>query len=472
MSAAMKKYWFTILAFVTCLDFPGSIAAEDWGRFRGPNGSGVSSSEKITTDFSTDANVLWKVEAGKGTSCPIIVGGKLFLTSVNGDERIIKCLDAKSGNSLWAKSVTKIRDENATPPNNPATCTPVSNGEYVVVHFPDAGIFAYDLAGELKWQKDIGPFYSMHGISSSPAIIGDKVVFSIDHLRDPFTVALDLKTGNEAWRSERLVGVTGGYSSPGEMTIDGKLVVVSIAPSELVLYDLETGKKLLSSIGVANAPIAVPVIVGDRIFYSEAPFEPIPMTALGNVDKDNDGVVVLDDVKKAVGVFRLLERVDKGFGNDDGKVDTKEWDKAFATFTDGGGLSCLQVKTDGAEWSIEKSWRQYKSIPYIPSLVIVDGLLYTIDDGGVLSSYDIASGDLVKRERLGQATGQYYASPIAAAGTVVLANNDGKVSLVQAGKDWKLLNTVDLEEPISATPAISNGILYIRTESHLYAFGS
>ncbi len=469
----MNKNWFSLIAMsVVCFEYSSSAVAEDWARFRGPNGTGVSESKNLTSDFSMDKNVLWKVESGKGTSCPIVVSGKLFVTSVEGDQRVMKCLNAKSGKQLWEKSVTKVRDENATPPNNPATCTPVSNGELVFVLFPDVGIFAYDMNGEFKWQKDLGPFYSMHGISSSPAIVGDKLIVSIDHLRDPFIVALDLKTGNEAWRAERLLGVTGGYSSPGEMTIDGKVVVISIAPSELVLYDVQTGKKLLSSIGVANAPIAVPVIVGDQIFYSEAPFEPIPMTALGNVDKDNDGIVDLADVKKSVGVFRLLERVDKGFGNDDGKVDTKEWDKAFSTFVDGGGLSCLQIKSDAADWTVEKNWRQSKSIPYIPSLVIVDGLLYTIDDGGVLSSYDVATGDLVKRERLGQATGQYYASPVAAAGKIVLANSDGKVSLVQAGKDWKVLNTVDLEEPVNATPAISDGILYIRTEKHLYAFGS
>jgi outer membrane protein assembly factor BamB len=448
------------------------LSAEDWPRFRGPNGSGISTSESLASDFSLESNVLWKAELAQGTSSPIIVQGHLIVSSMEGNNRKLECFDAKTGELKWSQSVNKVRDENATKPNNAATCSPVSDGQNVYVHFPDTGIFAYDLTGKLLWEKDIGPFYSMHGISSSPAIVAGKLIVSVDQLRDPFIAAFDAKTGAELWRTTRLLGVTGGYSSPGEMTLDGKPVVVSISPSELAIYDVDTGKQLLSSVGVANAPIALPVIRNDRVYYSEAPFEPLPMQALGNVDRNNDGVIELEEVKKITGVYRLIERIDTGFGNGDGKVDQKEWDKSFSTFVDRGGLSCLHIKRDGDELTTETTWQQMKSIPYIPSLIVVDNLLYTIDDGGVLSSYEADSGKLVKRERLGEATGQYYASPVSAAGIIVLANADGKVTLVKAGEDWSVLNTVDLDEPVNATPAICDGVLYVRTEKHLYAFGS
>ncbi len=158
-------------------------------------------------------------------------------------------MDASSGKELWVKSVKKLRDETATAPNNPATCTPVCNDKMVCVLFPDAGLFVYSLDGELLWQKDIGPFYSMHGISASPILVDGKVIVVVDQLQESYIVALDGKSGNELWRTDRLIGVTGGYSTPGVIEVEGMKLILSAAPGEMVAYDIATGEKKFSQLG-------------------------------------------------------------------------------------------------------------------------------------------------------------------------------------------------------------------------------
>jgi hypothetical protein len=249
-------------------------------------------------------------------------------------------------------------------------------------------------------------------------------------------------------------------------------LVVSAGPGELVGYDLKTGERKLTCTGLTNAPVGLPVVQNNRIFYSEPPGEPIPMEALGNVDQNKDGVIELSEVKGSVGAYRLVERIDNGFGNSDGKVDKAEWDKAFGTFLNNGGLSCVEVSQLDGKIESKVAWKYTKTTPYIPSVLVIDDSVYIINDGGVLTSFDAATGDVQKRSRLSDATGQYYSSPVSDGTKILFANLDGKVSLVQSGRDWKPLSTLDLEESIVASPTIQSGRLYIRTESQLYCFGT
>ncbi len=193
--------------------------------------------------------------------------------------------------------------------------------------------------------------------------------------------------------------------------------------------------------------------------------------ALGNADQNKDGVIELAEVKSSVGTYRLIERIDNGFGNSDGKVDKTEWDKAFGTFLNNGGLSCVEVSQQDGTVTNKVAWKYTKTTPYIPSALVLDGILYIINDGGILTSFDAATGDVIKRSRLTDATGQYYSSPVSDGQKILFANLEGKVSLVQSGREWKSLSTLELEESIVASPSIQSGRLYIRTETQLYCFG-
>lgn len=456
---------------ITFAPLTSAAYAHEWSMFRGPNGSGLSSKLSVPDDFGL-GHVAWKMDMGSGGSSLVTQGQKMFLTTHDETERSLKCLDAKTGKELWSKSLPKLRKETATPPNDPAICTPVCDEKHVVAFFPDAGILVTDLDGNVKWQRDLGPFYSMHGLSASPMIAQGKLVVTVDQLQNPYIVALNLETGEEIWKTERLIGVTGGYSTPVQMKLGDLDLLVSASPGEIAGYDLKSGEKKVSCTGVTNAPVGLPIIQGNRIYYCEPPGEPIPMEALGPVDKNKDGVIELEEVKNSVGTYRLIERIDNGFGNGDGKVDQAEWDKGFGTFLNNGGLSCIELNNKQGVVESKVVWKYTKATPYIPSLVLVDNRVYMINDGGILISFDANSGDVIKRLRLGEATGQYYASPVSDGSRIVLANLEGKLSLVQAGSEVKPLVTLDLEERIVATPTIHEGRLYVRTESQLYCFGS
>ena len=162
---------------------------------------------------------------------------------------------------------------------------------------------------------------------ASPILEDGYLIVTIDQLQAAYIVAFDLASGKELWRVERLLGITGGYSTPGIMMFEGVKLIVSAAPGEMLAYDLKTGAKRMSLLGLTNAPVSLPVIVEQRIYYTEPPGKPLPMSALGNADKNGDRVIELTEVKDSIGIYRLIERLDQGFGNGDGKVDEAEWNK-------------------------------------------------------------------------------------------------------------------------------------------------
>lgn len=451
----------------------GSVAvlsADDWSQFRGPRGSGIGAQLDLADEL-TQEQVLWQTDIGSGTSSPVFSGDRLFVTSWAGNQRTLYCLNATNGQIVWTRSVEQLRTEAFTPPNSPATCTPVCNDKYVAVFFPDAGLCVFTLEGSEVWKKDIGPFFSMHGISASPILEDKYLVVTVDQLQDPYIVAYDVTDGKELWRVERLIGITGGYSTPGLIEMDGRKLVISAAPGEMSAYDLHSGEKRMSVLGLTNAPVSLPVIEQQRIFYTEPPGKPLPMSALGNADKNGDQIIELAEVKESIGTYRLIERIDNGFGNGDGKVDEAEWTKGFGTFVSKGGLSCVELSTKDGQVYSQVIWKYTKTTPYIPSVLVKDDLVYIINDGGVMICIDAKDGATLSRQRLSGATGQYYASPVMAGERMVIANLDGKLSLLTTGKDFRLLSTLDLAEPIVASPAIYAGRLFVRTSDRIYCFG-
>jgi outer membrane protein assembly factor BamB len=450
----------------------GVLTAEDWPRFRGDNGTGVSSSHGLPVEFGPKENVIWKVDTLRGTSSPIISRGRLYFSSYEGDRRTLHGLDAATGATHWTRSVTKVRTENATPPNGPATPTPTTDGDRVFVLYPDAGLICYSTAGQEKWRIDLGPFHSMHGVASSLIVVDGRVIVVVDQLAGSYVAAFDSTTGKLAWKSERVDGVLGGYSTPSVYrSADGKTALVIPGPLEVVGYDAATGKRLWWIDGISNNPISVPVVWHKRAFVCEAVGEPVSFSVLAPFDKNKDGKVTLAEVKSNVSMSRLVERIDKGWGHHAGAITVEDWDRAFGSMVSKGGLVSIDLDGTGDVTRKNIRWSYRKAVPSISSALLYDDLVYIVRDGSILSAFDAASGKLVKQSRLQSHSRQYYASPVAADGKIFLLDVEGGVSVVKAGKDWKTLATNELGESAWATPAISDGRLYVRTNKSLFCFG-
>jgi outer membrane protein assembly factor BamB len=449
-----------------------AIGSDDWPRFRGVNGAGVSSSHGLPVEFGPGKNVLWKVDAPHGSSSPIISNGLLFFSSYSGDERTLHCLDAATGKVRWTRSVKKVRTETATPPNGPATPTPVAKADAVYVFFPDAGVVAYSLSGDEKWRVDLQPFHSMHGIASSLIAVDDLVIVVADQLAGSYITALKADSGKVAWKQERVDGLAGGYSTPAVYKpASGATQLIVSGPLEVVGYDAGTGKRLWWISGVTNAPISLPVIWHDRVFVCEELGELLPFSILAPFDKNKDGKISLEEVKSNIPISRLIERIDKGWGKHNGVVGAEEWDKAFGSFVNKGGLVAIELGGLGDATKTNVKWSYQKGMPSIPSALIYDDLVYLIKDGGILSAVDATNGKLVKQARLKTPGKTYDASPVAADGMIYLVDATGAMSVIKAGRDWKQIATNDLGDNCVATPAISDGRLYVRTGKSLYCFG-
>jgi outer membrane protein assembly factor BamB len=448
------------------------LPAEDWPRFRGVNGGGVSTSTMLPAEFGPEKNVAWSIDVQAGTSSPVIAQGKLYLTSFEGADRVVQCLDARTGQELWRQAVQKVRDENLSPPNGPATCTPAADDRNVVVFFPDTALLCYSDAGELRWRAEVGPFHSMHGIANSPIIVGDKVLLLADQIQGSYIAAYDLASGTQTWKADRVNGVTGAYSTPSVATFDdGRQLVLASGPTGLFAYQPASGEIAFSVPGVANAPVTVPVVSGTTVYLCEPPGEIDPMAKYaGSLDVNKDGKLALDEVKRSVPFYRMLESMDQRWGNGDGVVDEAEWNAAFGTMVGKGGLVAIGLPPTGAAQEARVRWNYQKSVPYVASPVQYEGILYLIRDQGVFMAVKSEDGEVLKIGRLKKGGAQFYASPVAADGKIFVVDTAGRFTVLKADAAWEELSATEFGEAVIATPAICDGRIYVRTKTKLYCF--
>jgi outer membrane protein assembly factor BamB len=464
----VRLYLANCIVVVGALAVVGTVAADEWDRFRGPNGLGIATSTSAPEALDPGKNRLWNVDCPAGISSPIIRDDRIYLTGERGDERLVFCVSAKDGSTLWTQSVKKSRDEVATKPNSASTPTAAIDDKNVYAFFPDFGLVSYTLAGEEKWKVPLGPFHSFHGISSSPIVVGNHVILLADQLQDSYLAAFDRETGAEVWRLTRPDGAIGGYSTPAvRKRANGESELIVTGPFDICGVNPVTGNVHWSLEGATNAPISAPILLSDHeVVICEPSFEknPFPIESLLPLDANKDGKLQLAELENNIRLVRIGKRVDQSWGNSDGEITADEIDKAFARFVGGGGL----VKIDLTE-PAKIQWSYKKSIPHVPSTLMVDNVFYFILDGGIFNSVNLENGEIIKKGRV-EKGGKYYASPVTAAGKIYLVDIEGNAAVIQAGADWKVLSTSSLGEPCYATPAIVDGKIYVRSAGHLSCF--
>ena len=382
------------------------------------------------------------------------------------------CLDVDTGDELWRREVRKVRSEVVADPSGPATITPVADEASVYTFFPDVGLLSYDRNGNKRWRVNLAPFHTAYGLGSSLVHAGGKIFLLADQIGRSYLAAFDADNGDLAWRVERADGLTAAYSTPIiHPAKNGSAELVVAGPFDLAAYDTSTGRRLWWATGVTNSPVGGPVIAGNRVIVNEPVAQAVPFQVVEGNDENKDGSITAAEVG-GVGFSRLLERIDRDWGDGDGGVAKTEWDEAFGSTLNRGGLVAVDLGGSGDVTKTHVAWRRAKSGSRVPTVLAYRGAIFLIRDGGILTTVDPETGDEIRQGRLHNAIGKYWASPVGGDAKAYFASGDGKVAVVRADANWEVLAVNDLGEDIHATPAIARDRLYIRTRSTLYCFGS
>jgi outer membrane protein assembly factor BamB len=463
---------FAAILFLAC-----SASAEDWTRFRGPNGSGVSLTTGLPVEVGPDTNVVWKTPLPPGHSSPVLVGDAIFLTAYDGDDLLTLRLSRETGEIVWKKAAPRPRNDKVDNRNTPASASPVTDGDSVFVFFPDFGLLAYDLDGNERWRFPLGPFNNVYGMGASPVLVDDKVILVCDQSTDSFVVALSKKTGKQAWKTLR-PEATSGHSTPILYRPEGGEAQILIPGSFLLTaYSPKTGEKVWWVGGLSFEMKSTPVIDGDLLFINgfgspmNQPGEQIEVASFASTlaaqDGDKDGLLSEEEMPEgpAKGWFGFVDLAA------DGHLDETDWNYLKAALASLNGMLGIRLGGEGDMTEKSTVWAYRRSVPQLPSPLVYDGILYMVNDGGVVTSFEPSTGEVIGQGRLREAVDQYYASPVAADGKIFMVSRRGKVSVLKPDGSLEVVAVSDLGEESYATPAIADGRLYIRTVGHLYSFG-
>jgi outer membrane protein assembly factor BamB len=420
--------------------FPGAAANQRpndtrawWPQFRGPNSTGLGDG-RPPVHFGPEQNVLWKTAVGPGLSSPIVWEGRLFLTEFDPATRQLSTLgiDRRTGKILWRRTVSPAQIEKVHEIGSPAGATPVTDGERVYVYFGSYGLVSYDLSGKPAWERPLPLPENPYGAVASPIVAGDLLVLNHQG-KDAYLLGVNRRDGRTVWKTDRSK-VQFGWSTPVHWRHDGidEIVVLGgdFRPDQrLIAYNLADGAERWWVGGLPPCGKSTPVIGGGLLFFA-AP----------------------DIIMEPASERQNPERAEKFYANNAARV---------AAVRPGGQGDVSQANV---------AWSERRGVPGVPSPLYYNERLYTFQNGGIVFSRIAKTGQLVFNGRLG-APGYYYASPVAADQKVFMASADGVVVVLEAGDELKILAANKMDGGILATPALVDGNIYVRTESHLYAFG-
>lgn len=405
------------LAGLSCLFINSSAAAQEWTRFRGPNGSGISTTMKPPIQW-TEKDYRWKAELpGVGQSSPVLWGERVFLTSADPKtgKRIVLCLSSADGKTLWTREF-----ESKTYPihlrNSFATATPAVDRERVYTTWATPQqytVIALDHDGKVAWQAELGPYKSQHGVGVSPIVFEDLLIVPNDQDDGGSLVALDCSTGKERWKSPRHPK-NATYSTP-------------------CVYQGKSGKPELIFTNWQHGITAIDPKTG----------------------KTNWEISVFDTKKQERAVASPVIAGELILGTC-GFVTAQ---KHFVAVRPGDSSLGTQP---------QEVWRMEKAVAYLPTPVVRGEHIFLCSELGIASCLEAATGKVLWQERLG---GVFSASPICVGDKVYCVSNDGEVVVLAASDKFTVLARNQLGEVTQSTPAVANGQIYFRTKSHLLALG-
>jgi outer membrane protein assembly factor BamB len=424
--------------------------AQNWPSFRGPGASGVAEGKPapVSWDTSKGTNILWKVPIpGLAHSGPVVWGDKVFVTTaisskgsndfrhglfgdVDSDTDTsphswhVYALDRRTGKIVWdrvaSEGVPKIKRHIKS---THANSTPATDGRHVIAFFGSEGLYCYDVSGKLIWKKDLGvldagwfydPDYQWE-TASSPIIFRNMVIVQCDVQKNSFIAAYDLKDGKQIWMTPR-----DEIPSWGTPTIyDGptRVELITNATRAARGYDPLTGKELWRLKGNPEVTATTPIASNGLIFIcnSYRPNQPIYAIRAG-----------------AIGDISLKPN---------------------------------ETSNQYVAWSMQRGGT------YMPTPLIYGEYLYTCANHGVMACYNAKTGERLYQQRIGDRGGAFSASPVASDGKIYLSSEDGDIFVVKAGPKYELLATNPMGEVLMSTPAISDGVIFVRGQHSVFAIG-
>ena len=479
-----------LIAAVIVLGPLTTALAEDWSQFRGPNGSGVSLTSNLPVEFGPGKNMLWKTELPPGHSSPVLTKDRIFVTAYSkaaekekDHKLLVISLDRQTGKILWQREVPRSREGRLQNVNGPASPSPVTDGANVYVFFQEFGLISYDGAGKERWRLPLGPFNMFYGFGASPILVDDKVILPIDQDNpSSYMIAVDKNSGRLRWKVDRPV-VISGYSTPIiYQPKQGAKQIVVPESFQLSAYSVETGKRVWWVRGLACEMKSIASNDGEYLYINGWGFpqnqpgqqvKTVPFNdGLARYDKDGDHQVGKSEITGTEPMDKMLRDAFEAFDMDrDEKLNDKDWEVFRGMMASENGLLAIKMGGKGDQTATAIRWRYQKPVPQVPSTLLYKGVLYMINDSGILVSFDPATGKVIKQGRLHGAIDKYFSSPVAADDKVILIGQGGQVSVLKAAGEWEVLAVNELDDECFATPAIADGRIYIRTRSALYSFG-
>jgi len=449
----------------------------DWSRFRGPNGSGISTATKVPTEFGPQKQLLWRLPLPPGHSSPILHNDRVYLTAFRGDALVTIAIDRTKGQILWERPAPQVKTKIVDKRNNPASPSPAVEENGVYVFFPDYGLIAYDASGRELWKMPLGPFNNIYGMGASPVIVGDLLVLACDQSLGSYLMALDKRTGKIRWKVDRPEAKSGHSTPILWRAPDGKDQLILPGSFLLTSYEVATGKKLWWVGGLSFEMKSTPVIGGDTIYVNGygAPVNdpgnkvtvPLADEVWKTADADGNGVIAKTEFPKYTQAFWF----DVADLDTNGSLTKDEWAYYRAALDSENGMLAIRLGGSGDMSDKAIRWKYQRSVPQLPSPLLYGGVLYMVNDNGIITTLNPETGALIKQGRLTGAPGSHYASPTAADGHIYFTSEAGAIVVVKPGGDLTPLVVNDLGEDTYATPAFADGRIYVRTTAALYAFG-
>ncbi|MEQ8787773.1 MAG: PQQ-binding-like beta-propeller repeat protein [Pirellulaceae bacterium] len=464
---------YRLVALVASLIVTPHLLADSWPQFRGPNAAGVSREEQpLPVEIGPEKNVVWKIALAKGHSSPVVAAGRVFVTALDDKQLVTIGLDAKDGRELWRRVAPYDKLESVHSVGSPATSSVATDGDRVYSFFGSSGLYCYSLDGEQIWSRRLGPFNNQFGAMSSPVLAGDKLLMIQDHDTGSHLEARDKLSGEVLWRVER-PNMRRNYSTPVIWEVDGRRQVVVSGTAHVMGYDLENGELLWQVAGICRVVSNTPVVGEDGRLYvaatggGETPPQPSFDELLAGKDANKNGALEAGELPSSPikGFFVQFDR------DANGSLDREEYETIREIFSLSRSVAlAIRPGGRGDVTDTHVEWDYDRSICRNSSPLLAGGVLFFVKDGGILTSLDAKTGEVGRQARL-SGTGKYFSSPISGDGKVYLLSDRGELSVVSAELDWKQLAEADFGEDAYATPAISDGKIYLRTVESMYCFG-